>query len=373
MILSPMPEIISGNPALEALDKFLVRKQVQRVIIITGPRVRLIPGFQKILGAASGKNREVKIYDRTQEDPSFENVAEASHFANVFAAQAVIGIGGGSVLDTAKIVAATITNDIPISAMIGSDWIPAAAAPLVCFPTTAGTGSEVTNVAVLTDMSDGIKKAIVSNRLVPLFAGLLPELTISLPPGTTAATGMDALCHASEAFLSKRHNDYSDALALAALPLIAKNLPEVIRDPQNLEAREAMLRASLLAGLAFNNSSVTAIHAFAYPLGGHFHVAHGLANSLLFGAVMRHNYSAEPVRFAELARVFSGKADGNFIADVEALRENLPIAQRLRDLDIPESAVEEMADDVMSVTRLLSVNPREITRADAGKIYRESY
>jgi alcohol dehydrogenase len=104
-----------------------------------------------------------------------------------------------------------------------------------------------------------------------------------------------------------------------------------------------MLRASLLAGLAFNNSSVTAIHAFAYPLGGHFHVAHGLANSLLFGAVMRHNYSAEPVRFAELARVFSGKADGNFIADVEALRENLPIAQRLRDLDIPESAVEEMA------------------------------
>jgi alcohol dehydrogenase class IV len=142
--------------------------------------VRLIPGFQKILGAASGKNREVKIYDRTQEDPSFENVAEASHFANVFAAQAVIGIGGGSVLDTAKIVAATITNDIPISAMIGSDWIPAAAAPLVCFPTTAGNGSEVTNVAVLTDMSDGIKKAIVSNRLVPLFAGLLPELTISL-------------------------------------------------------------------------------------------------------------------------------------------------------------------------------------------------
>ena len=373
MILTPMPEVVSGKASLDALDRFLSRCKVERVAVITGPRVRKIHGFQDILASASSGNRTVSVYDGTQADPTFDGASDACSFAKSAGAQAVIGVGGGSPLDTSKIVAASLTNDIPVEKMVGADRFDNAPVPLACFPTTAGTGSEVTNVAVLTDVSDGIKKAVLSNRLVPLFAGLLPELTLALPPGTTAATGMDALCHASEAYLSKKRNLYSDAMALAALPLIAKNLPEVILHPGNLEAREAMLQASLLAGLAFNNSSVTAIHAFAYPLGGRFHVAHGLANSLLFGAVMRHNYPAEKARFADLARAFSGNADGSFIESVEVMRKGLPITQRLRDLDIPESAVEEMATDVMSVTRLLSVNPREITRADAGKIYQESY
>ncbi len=373
MILTPMPEVVSGKASLEAFDRFLLRYDVQNLAVITGPRVRQITGFDDILACALGHGRIVSVYDNTKADPTFEGAMEACRFAHETGAEAVVGVGGGSPLDTAKIVAASLTNDVAVETMVGADNIPFATAPLACFPTTAGTGSEVTNVAVLTDVRDGIKKAVVSNRLVPLFAGLLPELTVGLPPGITAATGMDALCHASEAYLSKRRNDYSDALALAALALLAKNLPEVIRDPQNLEAREAMLRASLLAGLSFNNSSVTAIHAFAYPLGGRFHVAHGLANSLLFDAVMRHNYSAEPARFAELSRAFSGVSGRDFIEDVEAMRKTLPIAQRLRDLHIPESAVEEMANDVMSVTRLLSMNPREITREDAGKIYQKSY
>lgn len=257
--------------------------------------------------------------------------------------------------------------------MLGADNIPLPAAPLACFPTTAGTRSEVTNISILTDEAAGLKKAIVSDRIMPLFAGLLPELTLGLPPGTTAATGMDALCHASEAILSRKRNPYSEAMGLAALPLIGTWLPRVIADPANLEARERMMEASLLAGLAFNNSSVTAIHAFAYPLGGRYHIAHGLANSLMFAPIMKHNYSSEPALFRKLGLAFTNEASDDFIGAVEAMRTQLPIAHNLREASIPLEALDHMADDVMSVTRLLSVNPQTITRADAGRIYQEAY
>jgi len=215
---------------------------------------------------------------------------------------------------------------------------------------------------------------VISDRLVPSLALLIPELTLGLPPATTAATGMDALCHAAEAVISKKRNPFSDALAYGALARIATHLPRVIADPSDLASREAMLEASLMAGLAFNNSSVTAIHAFAYPLGGRFHVPHGLANSLMFGSVMRHNLSAEPELFARLAQAFAGVRDAEaFVPAVEALRESLPIPQTLFQAGIPEDSLEPMADDIMTIERLLSVNPRGITRVDAGRIFRESW
>ncbi|HSQ40807.1 MAG TPA: iron-containing alcohol dehydrogenase, partial [Fibrobacteraceae bacterium] len=332
---------------------------------------RKLSGFPLIESSASCNGREVAIYDKTLADPTIEQTDMAALFALEFGAQAVVGIGGGSPLDTSKVVAARLTNAVPVGKLIGVDQVALPIAPLAVFPTTAGTGSEVTNVSILTDPEAGIKKAVVSNRIVPGLAGLLAELTLDLPSHITAATGMDALCHASEAFISRRQNAYSDAMALAALPLIAQNLPLVMRNPHNLESRQQMLQASLLAGLAFNNSSVTAIHAFAYPLGGRFHVAHGLANSLMFGAIMRHNQVVAQKRFALLARVFDGGSD--FIASVEALRATLPLPQNLCEAGIPADALEGMANDVMSVTRLLSVNPREITRVDAGRIYREAF
>jgi alcohol dehydrogenase len=232
----------------------------------------------------------------------------------------------------------------------------------------------VTNVSILTDTQANLKKAVVSDRLVPKLAILMPELTAGLPGATTAATGMDALCHAAEAVISKKRNPASDALAFGALSLIATHLPRVIADPSDLASREAMLEASLMAGLAFNNSSVTAIHAFAYPLGGRFHMAHGLANSLMFGPVMAHNKVAEPALFARLAEAFCGARDAEaFVPSVEALRRGLPIPHSLREAGIPEESLEPMADDLMTIDRLLSVNPRTITRQDAGRIYREAW
>ena len=374
MKLSPMPEVVVGEGAHAALDRFLSDRRVRSVVIVTGPHVSHLPGFAKLREACAAAGRSVHVFSRTQADPSIELAREAAAFARDCKAEAVVGVGGGSPLDTAKIVAALLSNPVDVADLIGADKVVVPCVPLVAVPTTAGTGSEVTNVSILTDTQANLKKAVASDRLVPLLAILLPELTVGLPGATTAATGMDALCHAAEAVISKKRNPASDALALGAISLIATHLPRVIKDPSDLASREAMLEASLMAGLAFNNSSVTAIHAFAYPLGGRFHVPHGLANSLMFAPVMRHNQVAEPERFSRLAEAFAGVRDAEaFVPAVEAMRSALPIPHTLREAGIPEDSLEPMADDLMTIDRLLSVNPREITRSDAGRIFREAY
>jgi alcohol dehydrogenase class IV len=347
---------------------------VRSVVVVTGPHVSRLPGFAALREACAASGRQVSVFDRTQADPSFELVREAAAFARASKAEAVVGIGGGSPLDTAKVVAALLANPVDVAELVGADKVVVPCAPLVAVPTTAGTGSEVTNVSILTDTAANLKKAVVSDRLVPLLAVLQPELAAGLPAPTTSATGMDALCHAAEAVISRKRNPASQALALGALSLIAEHLPRTLRDPSDLASREAMLEASLMAGLAFNNSSVTAIHAFAYPLGGRFHMAHGLANSLMFGPAMRHNQVAEPALFELLAKAFCGEGDArSFVDAVEALRATLPIPHTLAEAGIPEDSLEPMADDLMTIDRLLSVNPREITRADAGRIYREAW
>lgn len=374
MKLSPMPEVVGGSAALGVLHDHLLALGIRSVVIVTGPHVSRLPGFQAIHDACSRGGRSVAVFSRTTADPSLDVAREAVAFAREFGAQAVVGVGGGSPLDTAKIVAALLAHPCAVEDLVGADRVPGPVAPLILVPTTSGTGSEVTNVSILTDTAANLKKAVVSDRLVPSLALLLPELTLGLPAATTAATGMDALCHAAESVISKKRNPVSDALAFGAISRIGIHLPRVIRDPSDLASREAMMEASLMAGLAFNNSSVTAIHAFAYPLGGRFHVPHGLANSLMFGPVMRHNESSEPLLFAALSRAFSGKDDSTaFVPAVEKLRESLPIPRTLREAGIPVDSLEPMADDLMTIDRLLAVNPRAITREDAGRIFREAF
>lgn len=372
MKLSPVPKVVGfeeAGPALAALLRGLLR-----VVVVTGPNVRRLEGFEALLAHLSAEGREVFVWDGSRADPTLGLVREAGAFARSCRAQAVVGVGGGSPLDTAKMVAALLAHEGDVESLLGIDAVPGPSVPLVAVPTTAGTGSEVTNIAILTDEVDRMKKAAISDHLVPRLAILVPELTVGLPPSTTAATAMDALCHASEAYLSRKRNPLSDGLALAAVRAISSALPRVIATPGDLAARREMLEASLMAGIAFNNSSVTAIHAFAYPLGGRHHLAHGLANSLMFGAVMRHNLESEPKRFADLAEAFGGVRDPRaWVEGVEAMRRSLPLPQSLREAGIPESEIEPMADDVMTVTRLLSVNPREITRSDASRIFREAW
>lgn len=371
MQLMPMPAVISGPDALDALDSVLSAAKASRVFIVTGPHISKTDGFSKVWKIA-GEGREVQVYNETKGDPSVEQVSEMVEQARAFAADAVIGMGGGSPLDASKIVAASLTNDGPVESII--DGIANRCAPLVAIPTTAGTGSEVTNISVLTDTKEQMKKAVLSNHIIPHTALLVPELTVSMPSRITAATGMDAFCHATEAYLSVKKNPYSDAMALKALGLIFRWLEKAVQEPENLEAREGMLMASFFAGLSFTNSSVTAIHAFAYPLGGRHHVPHGMANSLMLGPVLAHNLKGNEERFDDLAEAFCGVRDGTrFVPTVQELKSKIGLPMSLAEAGIPENDLEAMAEAVMTVTRLLSVNPAPICLGDAQRIYNEAY
>lgn len=373
MHLIPMPEVFCGSDALEAIDASLRAVGAERVCIVTGPHVSKTDGFAKMKAVAE-RGRSVRVYNETRGDPSIEQVTEMAEWARAFGADAVIGMGGGSPVDASKVVAASLTNDLPVEAMIGTGQVKNRCAPLLIIPTTAGTGSEATNISILTDTKEQMKKAVVSNHILPHAAFLVPELTVSMPARITSTTGIDAFCHATEAYLSVNKNPYSDGMALRALGLIAQWLEKAYNEPANLAAREGMLMASFFAGLAFTNASVTAIHAFAYPLGGRHHVPHGMANALMAGPVLKHNLKGNEARYADMAEAFCGVREAAaFVPQVQALKQKIGLPMSLAEARIPEADLVPMAEAVMGVTRLLSVNPVEITFEDATRIYQEAY
>jgi alcohol dehydrogenase class IV len=273
-----------------------------------------------------------------------------------------------------------MTNIKPIANYFGTDLLEHPALPIIAIPTTAGTGSEVTPIAILSDEDEQLKKGIVSTAIIPRYAFLDPAFTASMPPKITSMTGIDALCHAIEAYTSLNAMDYSDSLALRAIRLISGNIREAFEHGDNLAARGNMLMGSLLAGMAFANAGVTAVHAFAYPLGGMFHVPHGLANSLMLPAIMNYNIVGNETRFAEIAEaMFARGGSGasaqasDALAAVRELFRVLQMPQGLAAVGVPQSAIPELAQGAMKVTRLLANNPRPITRETAEKLYAEAF
>jgi alcohol dehydrogenase len=254
--------------------------------------------------------------------------------------------------------------------------------PLIQVPTTAGTGSEVTPIAIVTTGAT-TKAGVVSPVLQPDIALLDAELTVGLPPQVTAATGIDAMVHAIEAYTSAhKKNPVSDMLAREALRLLANNLLTAVRIGSDLEARSNMLLGALLAGQAFANAPVAAVHALAYPLGGHFHIPHGLSNSLVLPHVMRFNASSANHLYAELAPVVMGDdfvpgsdsdVTQHLIQWLEALIEKVALPNRLRDCKVPEDFIGQLADDAMAQERLLINNPRPVSRDDAFAIYQAAW
>ncbi len=374
MKLSPMPLVVTGADAFTHLERIVGGFEGHRLFVVTGPHVAQTAPFGRVREVLASKGREVMVFDRVTPDPSIELVCEASREAKEFGAEVVVGIGGGSPLDSAKIVSASLGNSQGVETFLGVDQVPRPGAPLIAIPTTSGTGSEVTNISILTDVAAQMKVAVVSDHILPRVAILIPEMTMGMPPVVTAATGMDALCHAAESYLSVRRNPYSDALALKALRLIGTHLVCAYRNPSDGVAREGMQLAALLAGLSFTNSSVTAVHAFSYPLGGAFHVPHGLANSLMVESVFRHNLSVAGDRMADLAEALVGVRDpSELLGGIRKLRTDLELPLSLREVGIPESAIPEMAQNVLGVTRLLSVNPAPLLLEDAIRIFQEAY
>jgi alcohol dehydrogenase class IV len=292
----------------------------------------------------------------------------------------VVGFGGGSVLDMAKLVAALHDRLEPVKNYFGIGLLPKRKTHLVCLPTTAGTGSEVSPNAILLDEAEQLKKGVISPWLVPDAAYVDPLFTLSVPPAVTAATGIDAMVHCIEAYANRFAHPMVDVYALEGIRLIAANLLQVVKNGSDVPARTAVALGSLYGGMCLGPVNTAAVHALAYPLGSEFHLAHGLSNALLLAPVLRFNLPAAPRRYAEIALAL-GVAQGlddlataeAGIAKIEALCAACGIPQSLSACNIPESAIPRMAAAAMKVTRLLKNNPRDLTSADAEAIYRKAF
>lgn len=322
---------------------------------------------------------EATVFSAVQADPPEASVLAAVAAAREAGADGVVGFGGGSSMDTAKLVALLARTPNELAAIYGIGLARGPRLPLVQVPTTAGTGSEVTPVAIVTTPG-AEKKGVVSPLLYPDLALLDARLTLGLPPRLTAMTGIDAMVHAIEAYTSRhKKNPVSDALALRALNLLYTNIRGVLREPGDAPAREAMLVGSLLAGMAFANAPVAAVHALAYPVGGGFHVPHGLSNALVLAPVLRFNQaSAEPL-YAQLGAALGlraaapARAAGDFVDAMSGLVAEMPFEQNLRDVGVGRGDLARLAEDALKVQRLLVNNPREVRLADALSLYEQAY
>ena len=301
--------------------------------------------------------------------------------ARAFGVDSVAGIGGGSVLDTAKIVAAFLKSKQQVADCFGTGLIKERGVWCACLPTTSGTGSEVSPNAILLDRAEKLKKGIVSPYLLADAAYIDPLLTLTVPAKITAETGMDALSHCIESFTNRHAHPVVDSYALKGIELIAKNLERAVKDGQDREARAALSLGSYYGGLCLAPVNTAAVHALSYPLGGEYHISHGLANAILLPPVMRFNLNSNLEKHAAIARAMGVDCEGlsteeavlkgvEFVAEL-ATRCGIPAT--LTELGIPQDKVEELADAAMKVTRLLVNNPREVTREDAIAIYNELY
>jgi alcohol dehydrogenase class IV len=321
----------------------------------------------------------VTVFTDVEADPPEHIIMAGVEQAVAAKVDGVVSIGGGSSMDTAKLVALLAVGSERLSDIYGVGLAKGPRLPLILAPTTAGTGSEVTPISIITT-GENEKKGVVSPVLLPDWAVLDADLTLGLPPAVTAATGIDAMVHAIEAYTSKRlKNPVSDCLAREALRLLGGNIHEACTNGQDREARQAMLLGSMLAGIAFANAPVAAVHALAYPVGARFHVPHGLSNSLVLPGVLRFNATAAEPLYAEIAEVMlpgrKGSARERSAALIDYL-SNLPVSlglpTRLRDVGISHNHLPQLAEDAMKQQRLLINNPREVSLDDAHAIYSEA-
>ncbi|MGB6105052.1 MAG: iron-containing alcohol dehydrogenase [Pusillimonas sp.] len=368
-VFQPMPRVVQGTGMLaQNLPAELARFNAKKILIVTDPGLISsgIPGTVRDLLASE---YDVDIYSDVESDPSVESVDACAAYVKKHGFDLIVGLGGGSPIDTAKCVSVLATNPGKTSDYLGIEKVPNPGLPKIFIPTTAGTGSEVTNVAVLSLKAAQTKKGIVSRYLMADCAILDAALTVGLPGTITAATGMDALTHAIEAYVSRFAQPLTDYFALEAIRRIGKSLRTAVHYGENLAAREDVLVASLYAGLAFGSAATGMVHGLAMPLGGLYNIPHGIANAVLLPHVMRFNLVAATHRFADIAKALGEPVDGltprgaaeRAIAAVESLSQDIGIPSYLDDLDVPRSGIDDIARDGMTNSRQVLPNPRHVT------------
>jgi alcohol dehydrogenase class IV len=378
------PFVFNTTPSLVfALGAIVARKSGSAVLFVTDPSLRRLGLCDAALASLQAEGIDATIFDAVEPDPSLATLVRAVELGRAANVTGVIGFGGGSSLDVAKLAALLIGSGEDLDAAWGVGNAKGPRLPLVLVPTTAGTGSEVTPVSIIT-VGDTEKRGVSSPVILPDIAVMDAELTLGLPPAITAATGVDAMVHAIEAYASKsaNNNPLSKMLARQALQLIGANIETAVFEGRNVKARAAMLLGSMLAGQAFANSPVAAVHALAYPIGGIFHVPHGLSNALVLPHVLRFNAPGAAHLYAEIAGdAFPHLAreegvQGRCAAFIEALAslsKRLGMQTRLREVSIGEEHLPRLAADAMKQQRLLVNNPRAVSETDALAIYRAAW
>lgn len=374
------PRIVRGPGAIGRIAQEVQELGAKKVLIVTDKGL-FESGLTNVAREVLEKGGiKYAVFDGVEPEPRYEIVADCVDKIRSEAVDLVIGFGGGSSMDITKASAMMARNEGPVTRYLGIDLVPEPGLPTLMVPTTAGTASEVTAVAVLTDEGDRLKKAIISSRLFPAVALLDPELTLGLPPHLTASTGMDALTHAIEAFTSVNATDMTDMFAIRAMDLLYNNIRTAYANGKNLEARSRMMEGSLMAGMAFANAGVTAVHAFAYPIGVDYHIPHGAANALMLPHIMRFNLLGDLPKFAGISEAFGLmveelddlQAAERAVEAVERLEADLRIPMRLTGFGAEEKDIPALAEGAMKATAILANNPRIMKLEDAKEIYRKA-
>jgi alcohol dehydrogenase len=390
-------QLIFGRDAALQLGEIAGRLGLKRVLLVTDPALIRAGLLERVHPPLSESGVAIEVFPGGEPEPSIHAAEKAIAAGREFRPDGVLGLGGGSNMDLAKVTALVLAQGGKPADYFGEDKIRGEVLPLICVPTTAGTGSEVSAAAVFTDTDNHLKASIVSNRLRPTVALVDPLLTVSCPPKVTADSGMDALTHAIEAYTAVDHahfplahgefslfqgrHSYGDILAEKAIALIGTHLRRAVAHGSDLDAREGMALAATLAGLSFSNVGVAVVHALEYPVGGAVHCSHGEGNGLLLPHVMRFNLPSRLKEFAVIARLLGEDVAGlsdqeaaeRAVAAVDRLRSDVGVPARLREFGAKEEHLRGFAEKAFAIKRLMRVNPRQVSQADLEGILKAAY
>lgn len=372
--------ILAGMGSLERLGEEAKALGTKKALLVTDKGVVASGIGEKIQALLKKEGMELDIFDKVIPDPDIGCAEACIQMAKRDKYNLILGVGGGSPMDIASAVSVMCTNPGTVRDYLGINLVKNPGIPTILIPTTAGTGAEVTPNAILTDVEAKLKKAIVSPYILPRVAIVDPLLSVSMPPQVTSSSGIDALTHAIESYTSNKATIMTDLFAKEAIILIGQSLRTAVANGNNLQARYDMSIGSLYAGIALANAGVTAVHALAYPLGGQFKVAHGIANGLLLPYVMEFNILGDIPKFVQIAQYLGEKVEHLPLLEqayhaakaVKAIYKDLKIPQSLTELKVPKEAIPEMARAAMNVTRLMGNNPRDMTVEDVERIYEKA-
>lgn len=378
------PDVLFGNDTVNEVGKKAKELGAKNVLLITGPHIAKTGMADRVISLLEEASLKVElnIQSKKTPEPTTDIADETAQVAHEKNADVVIGIGGGSIMDVAKIAAAMQTNEGSSSDYLGKEKIKNKGLPTIMIPTTSGTGAEITKHAILLDLETNVKKAVASTKLLPDVAIVDPKLTLSCPASVTASSGLDAFIHAAEPFVSKNANPLTDNISLNAVNLITRWLAPAYNDGDNLEARYYMSMGSLMAGLVLNNAGTSLVHALSYPIGGEYHVPHGISLSVLLSSCFKYIIPAKPKKFVQLAEAMGEnvenlpdrKAAKLSIEAIDYLVDSIGLPSKLRDLDIEdESKIDQWAEEAHKEQRLLSRCVRTLSIKDIKKIYRDAF